>query len=221
MGETKTEQKEKKTAKKIYGSQLNPDMNIMIASAKHSEIEQVRRIFEQEGCQNITVVDNNLDMVLRCEKEPADVLFIDITLPFMDCISTLSYMAEHELAKIILALGDDWERSDNILKLDCIDVFVTKPIESRKIIPGLFIALDQREKICQLEADYEQAEEELKNLKIASYGRQLVMDKFRMSDKEADYFFKKMASRHDRDVSDVYRMVYTILCNKKNTFKAI
>lgn len=195
------------------------NQSIMIASAEIEEEKRVKDIFEQEGCTDIIVVKNNLEMVLQCEKTPVDVLFVDMMIPFLDSVSTLDYIAQNNLAKIIVALGEQWEKNQSLMRLQCIDVFVTRPIESKKIIPGLLVAIAQREKMKQLEVDYEQAETELRNQKIVSYGKQLVMSKLKMSEQDAEQFLQKLAKEHNREVIDVYEVVYTILCNKKNIMK--
>lgn len=191
----------------------------MIALQSEEDRVKAKTIFENEGYHNIAYAKNNLELILHCETSMADVLLIDLNFPFMDCVSTLRYIKDHRLAKLIIAVADDWEKSRTTLDMDCVELFVAKPLEARKIIPGLTIGLSRMEKLAQLEDEYDQAEQELKNQKVSNYALQLVMDKMGLDEEKAKAYLRQAAAASGRDIREIYEIVYAVLCSRKSSVK--
>lgn len=193
--------------------------SIVIALQVEQERSKARKVFEEEGYHKIVCIENNLELLLHCTNNLVDILLVDMAFPFMDCVSTLRYIRDNRLVKIIIAVDDDWEKSRLTLNLDCIDIFVTKPIEARKIIPGLLVGMSRKEKMEQLEREYEQAESELRDQKTSSYALQLVMDKMRLDEDRAKTYLQQVADASGKEIQEVCEIVYSVLCNRKNVVK--
>lgn len=193
--------------------------SIIIALQKENDRKKAKSILEKEGFHKISYVDNNLELLLYCANNSADVLLIDMAFPFMDCISTLRYIKDSEMAKIIVALDDNWEKTRSTMNLSCVDLFVTKPFDARKIMPGLLVAISRKEKMEQLEREYEEAERELKDQKTSSYALQLIMDKMYLDEEKAKAYLQQIAESNGKKVQEVYEIVYSVLCNRKNVVK--
>lgn len=192
---------------------------VMIALPSEQDREKARQILESNGYPDIQVVNNNLEMVLYCEKKPIDILLIDMTFPFMDCASTLRYIVDNGLARIIIAVDTDWEKNQSAMYLEWIDIFVTKPLESRKFIPALSVSLSRKDKMEELEQEYRKAKAELRNQKIFGYALQLAMDRMSLPEQEAKLYLDRIALEHGKDVKDIYEILYSVLCNKKSIKK--
>lgn len=191
----------------------------MIAVPEQKDIKKVEQIFRAEGYHNIAVAKDSLDLILRCQNRPVDFLVIDMDFPFMDCMSTLRHMVEHKLCRIVIAVDSNWEKSRLTTNLDWIDIFVTKPIEARKIVPSLLVCLAQKNKMAQMEQEYRQAEEELWDQKISGYAVQLIMDKLHLSEEDAEGYLNQAALQNNKKVQDIFEIIYSVLCNKKGIIK--
>lgn len=193
--------------------------SIVLALQDDSDIRKAKSIFETEGYQNIIQVHNTLELVLYCSNNKVDILAIDTNFPFMDCISTLGYLTEKKLVKIIIAVDENWEKAWLKNNLNCVDIFVTKPLESRKIIPGILVNLSRKEKLEELEKEYENAEKEFRDHKILGYAVHLLMDKMNLTEKEAKNYLFEYAKAYDKDLQEVSEIIYSVLCIKTSSAK--
>ncbi|HIU75447.1 MAG TPA: response regulator [Candidatus Pelethocola excrementipullorum] len=193
--------------------------SIVLALQDDSDIKKARSIFESEGYQDIIQVHNTLELVLYCSENKVDILVIDTDFPFMDCISTLSYLAEKKLVKVIIAVDENWEKAWLKNNLNCVDIFVTKPLESRKLIPGILVNFSRKEKLEQLEKEYENAEREFRDHKILGYAVHLLMDKMNLTEEEAENYLVEYAKAYDKDLQEVSEIIYSVLCIKTSNAK--
>lgn len=193
--------------------------SIVLALQDDRDIKRAKKIFETEGYQDIIQVHNTLELVLYCSKNKVDILVIDTDFPFMDCISTLSYLAEKKLVKIIIAVDENWEKEWLKNNLECVDIFATKPLESRKLIPGILVNFSRKEKLEELEKEYEKAEKEFKDHKILGYAIHLLMDKMNFTEEEAKNYLFEYAKTYDKDLQEVSEIIYSVLCIKTSSAK--
>ena len=190
---------------------------VALALNKKEDLNKAAEALAEAGFTDLIRVTNTLELILACTSSKADILIIDMDLPFMDCTSAVSYLAEKKQVGLVVAAADDWERYRRRENLQAIDIFVTRPITAAKLIPGLTVNLARKERLRALEEEFAREEEAFRKEKVLNYTVHLLMDKLGCSEADGMAYLKKHAKAYGKEISEVAEIFYEMLCIDKKS----
>ena len=193
------------------------EYGVVLALNRKADLQKAEEAFGQAGMKNLIRVSNTLELILTGTSRETDILMIDMELPFMDCMSAIGYLVKNRKLKLVLAVADNWEPYWKKESLSGIDIFITRPVEPAKIIPGLKVNIARKEKLLKLEQEYEEEEEAFRKDKILNYTLHLLIDKLKCSETEGMAYLKKYAEAYGKDVYEISGIFYSMLCMEKKS----
>lgn len=190
---------------------------VVLALNEKEDLNKAAEAFADAGFTELIRVTNTLELVLTCTSSQVDILMIDMELPFMDCLSAVSYLTEKKKIQLVAGVANAWEPYRRRENLQAIDLFVTRPVTAAKLIPGLTVNLARKEKLRELEKEYEREEEAFRREKVRNYTLHLLMDKLGCSEAEGMAYLKEQAASYGKDVNEAAEIFYEMLCLEKKS----
>lgn len=187
----------------------------VLALNKKEDLNRAAKAFEKAEIREVTRATDTMELILACTSRQTDILMVDMELPFMDCMNAVEYLVENEKVKLVLAVADDWEHYLKEQELSGIDIFVSRPIDEAKVVPGLLVNLARKERLRQLEEEYEREEQAFQREKMLRYTVHLLMDKLDCTEEESLRHLQKSANAYGKDIYGVAEIFYSMLCMEK------
>lgn len=110
-------------------------MKILIAEDNPTNQTLIRKILEKLG-YNAFIVENGIKVMEELEKNPYDVILMDLQMPDMDGIECTKKIREkygNDKLKIIALTADAFKSTENECISSGMDSFLSKPFDVQKL----------------------------------------------------------------------------------------
>lgn len=127
---------------------------ILIVDDDANTLEILRRWLNREGYQTVSA-DNGTACLAALEKEPIDVIVLDVMMPGMDGLQVCERLREHaewrNIPVMLLTAKDDIETRSRGMVLG-VSEYLTKPVNKLELFARLRAQLHSRELERRMEA---------------------------------------------------------------------
>ena len=119
--------------------------SILVVDDELSYLELVKGLLNQEGYENIITEDNPLDVMPMLEKQPVDLILLDIYMPQMNGLDLLEkvYAAHPKIPVIVITAVDERKVALKAIDLGAYE-FITKPPDTDRLLLTIKRALGNR-----------------------------------------------------------------------------
>jgi len=119
--------------------------SILVVDDELSYLELVKGLLNQEGYDNIITEDNPLDVMPMLEKQPVDLILLDIYMPQMNGLDLLEkvYAAHPKIPVIVITAVDERKVALKAIDLGAYE-FITKPPDTDRLLLTIKRALGNR-----------------------------------------------------------------------------
>lgn len=133
---------------------------------------------------------SGLQAINLCRKHKPDLVLMDIKMPKLDGIQAAQLIMKENLveALIMLTAYSGKEFIEKVMELGALG-YIVKPIDETKLIPQIEIAISKAKEIRAIKDKIIKAEEELENTKTIHRAKEILMEKFSLTENDA---YKKM-----------------------------
>lgn len=131
----------------MFGSmQLIKQARILVVDDQPVNLELVRDSFEQEGFEHIETCSNPLQVASIVQRQPVDLILLDINMPILDGFGVLSLLSQHyqHLQKppiIMLTAQNDQQNRNKALQAGAND-YVSKPFDRLELLRRVELQLE-------------------------------------------------------------------------------
>ena len=184
---------------------------VIIGASDERERTAVKEMLEKAGAENISFADNVLELVLKAVKYEKPLIITEKRDNVLDLADALRYVTEHARYATVAVIADSWadESMDDLM--GSVDVFATRPVTERDIMPGIIVDVAKKKRMMELEQELDRSEASFAEKKSMSFAEHIIMDTLGLSRESAGEYISSLAEKHGYDKNDVARIVYDVL----------
>ena len=187
------------------------DVKVIVTVRDKKESRKLCDIIKASGAADVSAAENTLEMVLMALKNDRVVLIAETGNNMLDLSAALDYVTKHCRYATISVIVDAWTDELNSDLAGAVDVFLTRPVTERELIPGLMLDAARKKHMQELEAELRESEESFAKDKNMSFAEHVVMDTLGLSKEGAGEYILSLAGKHGYDEGDAARIVYEVL----------
>lgn len=186
-------------------------LEVITGLSDEAEREKAGAIMSEAGAASVCHAENGLELVLMALRYEAPVIICDTDLKVIDIRSALKYITGHIKYATIAVLADDWagDKMDDLLGL--VDVFTTRPVSDRSIVPGISVDAARKKRMKELDQEFIRSEADFTKDKEKSFAEHIIMDTLGLSYEGAGEYIASLAERNGYDESDAAGIMYEAL----------
>ncbi|WP_100656641.1 response regulator [Alteromonas flava] len=96
--------------------------------------KMVKRCLPEPLAEQVFTADNGEQALEILEQRPISLLFLDLTMPFMDGVEVLKQIKQKSLEVFVIVVSGDIQpqMQERVLSLGALD-FITKPVDSARL----------------------------------------------------------------------------------------
>jgi len=185
--------------------------NVIISLSEEEERDQISEMIRKAGAENVYFAENALDLVLFAMKYDEIIVITEEKKNVFDLADTLKYIADRSKYSTISVISDSWSVESRDLLLGSVDVFLTRPVTERSLMPSMLVVTARKKHMRDLEQEYQEAEESFARDKNMSFAEHVIMDTLGLSKEGAGEYIKTLAEKHGFDEGEVAKIVYEVL----------
>lgn len=185
--------------------------NVIISLSEEEERDQISEMIRKAGAENVYFAENALDLVLFAMKYDEVIVITEEKKNVFDLADTLKYIADRSKYSTISVISDSWSVESRDLLLGSVDVFLTRPVTERSLMPSMLVVTARKKHMRDLEQEYQEAEESFARDKNMSFAEHVIMDTLGLSKEGAGEYIKTLAEKHGFDEGEVAKIVYEVL----------
>ncbi len=187
------------------------DSYVVIEMSDAEERTCIASMLRQAGAPDITFADNVLELVLESLKIDMTLIVSEKNDHVIGLSEALRFIVEHDRYATIAVIADSWadESMDGLLGL--VDVFVTRPVTVRGLVPGISVDAAKKKHMMELEQELGRSEASFAKEKNMSFAEHVIMDTLGLSRESAGEYISSLAEKHGYDKNDVAKIVYEII----------
>ena len=185
--------------------------NVIISLSEEEERDQISEMIRKAGAENVYFAENALDLVLFAMKYDEVIVITEEKKNVFDLADTLKYIADRSKYSTISVISDSWSVESRDLLLGSVDVFLTRPVTERSLMPSMLVVTARKKHMRDLEQEYQEAEESFARDKNMSFAEHVIMDTLGLSKEGAGEYIKTLAEKHGFDEGEVAKIVYDVL----------
>lgn len=184
---------------------------VIIGASDERERTAVKEMLEKAGAENISFADNVLELVLKAVKYEKPLIITEKRDNVLDLADALRYVTEHARYATVAVIADSWadESMDDLM--GSVDVFATRPVTERGIMPGIIVDVAKKKRMMELEQELDRSEASFVEKKSMSFAEHIIMDTLGLSRESAGEYISSLAEKHGYDKNDVARIMYDVL----------
>ena len=154
----------------------------------------IREILQNNGYEVVGEAEDGLDAIRICREEKPDFVIMDISMPFLGGFEASKVIKDENLAgfTMILTAYRDKEIAKRAVDIDVMG-YIVKPVDEDVLIPAIEIAINKYNQIKNMEKQFDKTKGALDDRKFVDRAKGLLMDKRKVSEKEAYAYLRKMA----------------------------
>jgi len=187
------------------------DIDVIICLSDAEERQLAADMMKKAGADSIAFAENDLELILLALKSEEAVIITEARDNVLSLAETLNYVTEHSKYCTVSVLADSWPGETKESFLGACDVFVTRPLEERKIIPGIMVDAARKMRLRELEKEFNESTESFAKDKNLSFAEHVIMDTLGLSKEGACEYIKSLAEKHGYDEGEVAKIVYEVL----------
>ena len=168
----------------------------------------IREILENNGYEIVGEAEDGMDAIKLCREQHPDFVIMDISMPFLGGLEASAVINEEHLAGfvIILTAYHDKEIAQKAVDTDVMG-YIVKPVDEDTLIPSIEIAIKKYKEMEKLKKEFDKTKEALDERKYVDRAKGLIMDRRKMSEKDAYAYMRKMAMDKGMSLVDVSKML--------------
>ena len=154
----------------------------------------IREILENNGYEVVGEAEDGLDAINVCREQKPDFVVMDIGMPVLTGLEAAKVINDEKLADfvIILTAYRDKDLARRAVDSDVMG-YIVKPVDEDALIPAIEIAIHKFEQIKKMEKEFGKTKEALDDRKFVDRAKGLLMEKRKMTEKEAYVYIRKLA----------------------------
>ena len=129
------------------------DVKVIVTVRDKKESRKLCDIIKASGAADVSAAENTLEMVLMALKNDRVVLIAETGNNMLDLSAALDYVTKHCRYATISVIADAWTDELNSDLAGAVDVFLTRPVTERELIPGLMLDAARKKHMQELEAE--------------------------------------------------------------------
>lgn len=167
--------------------------SILICDDEQIVRASLKGMLTELGTYNILECGDSKSAVETALASFPDMVFIDVSMPKMDGISTAAEIRKKlKIPILLLSNASDMETVKRATECG-IAAFLSKPIRKQDLLPAIEIAMHHSEEIYDLKEKIEDLRELIENRKIIEKAKGILMEKNRISEGDAYRLMQKEA----------------------------
>lgn len=190
---------------------LFADSYVVIESSDAEERKSIADMLKQAGASSIAFADNVLELVLEALKNDRALIVAEKKDNVIGLSDALQFVVEHDRYATIAVIADSWAEESMDGLLGIVDVFVTRPVTERGLMPGISVDAAKKKHMLELEQELGRSEASFAKEKNMSFAEHIIMDTLGLSRESAGEYISSLAGKHGYDKNDVAKIVYDIL----------
>ena len=187
------------------------DSYVIIETSDEEEREKLSDIFRKAGVRSICFADNVLELVLEALRADRALIVAERRDSVLGLEDALRYIVEHARYDTVAVIADSWADESMDGLLGAVDVFVTRPVTARGILPGISVDAAEKRHMMELEQELGRSEESFAKEKNMSFAEHRIMDSLGLSKESAGEYITSLAEMHGYDKNDVAKIVYDVI----------
>ncbi|MCH5139144.1 response regulator [Clostridiaceae bacterium UIB06] len=176
---------------------------IVVAEDEPITRMDICEILSSSGYNVVGEAADGLQVVDLCRRYKPDLVIMDIKMPKLDGIQAAQLIMKENLVEAIVMLTaySGKEFIDQVKKIGAIG-YIIKPINEKTLIPQIEIAIAKGKEIESIKHKITEAKQEVENTKIIHRAKELLMEKYRITENEAYKKIRKLSM--DKQSSILY-----------------
>lgn len=168
----------------------------------------IREILESNGYEVVGEAEDGLEAICTCREQKPDFVIMDISMPILNGLEAAKVINEEKLAGFIIVLTA-YRDKDIAKKAVDIDVmgYVVKPVDEDALIPAIEIAMNKYQQMKKMEKEFGKTKEALDDRKYVDRAKGLLMERRKISEKEAYVYIRKLAMDKGQSMVDISKML--------------
>ena len=168
----------------------------------------IREILESNGYEVVGEAEDGLEAICTCREQKPDFVIMDISMPILNGLEAAKVINEEKLAGFIIVLTA-YRDKDIAKKAVDIDVmgYVVKPVDEDALIPAIEIAINKYQQMKKMEKEFGKTKEALDDRKYVDRAKGLLMERRKISEKEAYVYIRKLAMDKGQSMVDISKML--------------
>ena len=124
--------------KGVYPSQEDFPCSILVVDDNLTNLQLIQKILEKEKIQPVFTCSDSRDVIVLCEKEPINIVLLDLKMPHIDGEALLPEIRERfpDIPVIIVTALTDIQTVIKCMKAGAFD-YVVKPIEKQLLVSSI------------------------------------------------------------------------------------
>ena len=184
---------------------------VIIEASDEIERIAVKEMLEKAGADDISFADNVVELVLKAVKYEKPLIITEKRDNVLDLADALRYVTEHARYATVAVIADSWADESMDDFMGSVDVFATRPVTERGIMPGIIVDAAKKKRMMELEQELDRSEASFAEKKSMSFAEHIIMDTLGLSRESAGEYISSLAEKYGYDKNDVARIVYDVL----------
>ena len=188
--------------------------NWLVLIGDETERKTVLEALSSKGAktENIRIAEDSLELLLMSVKSEKGLAVIagEGAGP-IDLKSVLENISARDRYSTIGVIADDWSEGCDPGLREATDVFLSRPVSAKTLLPGMTVDLARKKKLMDLEAELGRSEEDFAKEKNLGFAKHLIMDKLGLSEEGAGEYLLSIGEKHGYAQGDVARLIYEVL----------
>ena len=186
-------------------------IKVIVAVSDREESSRLCDLMRGSGAEDVVCAENTLEMVLVALQHERAVLIAQAEGSMLDLADALDYVTKHSRYATISVIADEWTDELNGELAGAVDVFLTRPVTERNLIPGIMLDAVRKKHMQELEKELKESEESFAKDKNMGFAEHVIMETLGLSKEGAGEYIMSLAKKHGYDEGDVARIVYEVL----------
>jgi response regulator NasT len=146
------------------------------------------------GYDVVGEASDGLQAVDLCRRYTPDLAIMDIKMPKLDGIQAAQLIIKEEIVQVVIMLTaySGKEFVDKVKEIGAMG-YIVKPIDERKLIPQIEIAISKGREIKSIKNKIMEAEQQAEKTKIIYRAKELIMEKYSITENEAYGRIRKLS----------------------------
>ena len=195
----------------MAGNTILKSMSVIVALSDRAEEERISGILKKAGAESVVTAENTLEMVLLAMKYDEMILITEDRKSVLDLTDALEYITKRSRYATVSVISDSWSENSREALLGFVDVFLTRPVTERNLLPSMLVVTARKKHMRDLEREYQEAEESFARDKNMSFAEHVIMDTLGLSKEGAGEYIRTLAKKHGFDEGEVSKIVYEVL----------
>ncbi|MEA4846022.1 MAG: response regulator [Clostridiaceae bacterium] len=158
----------------------------------------IRQMVEENGFSVLGEASDGFDAIELCRLHHPDIVLMDIKMPLFDGLEAARNILEQDLSGCVVMLTaySDQELIERAGRAG-VTGYLVKPIDQKRLLPAIEIAIAQGKRIKQAKTEAEKAKKRLNDSRIIDHAKAIIASEMEISEAQAYRELQSMSmSKH-------------------------